>query len=187
MPKPMAVLLALGAAGGGEGGILSVESTLVWSTIVLFAAFAFVLWKFAWGPLLRIVDEREKGIREQVDTAERAAAEAKELLAQHQEMLRGASREREEILARTLKEADAVRTELVGKARAEAEAVVTRAKEQIRQEKAAAIDELRGQVADIAVEAAAKIVKSSLTPEVQRKLADDFVASLPAAARERRA
>jgi F-type H+-transporting ATPase subunit b len=187
MLKPIAAMLVHAAAEAGAGGILSVDSTLVWSTIILFAVFALVLWKFAWGPLLRIVDEREKGIRDQVDTAEKAAAEAKELLAQHQEMLRGASREREDILARTLKEADTVRTDLVGRARAEAEALVERAKEQIQREKVAAIDELRGQVAEIAVEAAAKIVKSSLTPEAQRKLADDFVASLPAAAPERRA
>jgi F-type H+-transporting ATPase subunit b len=179
--------LVLAAAEGSGGGILNVDSTLVWSTIVLFAVFAFVLWKFAWGPLLRIVDEREKGIRDQVDAAERAATEAKELLAQHQELLRGASREREEILARTLKEADTVRADLVGKARAEAETVVARAKEQIQQEKAAAIDELRSQVAEIAVEAAAKIVKSSLTPEAQRKLVDDFVTSLPRTPPERRA
>jgi F-type H+-transporting ATPase subunit b len=154
---------------------------------VLFAFFAFVLWKFAWGPLLKIVDEREKGIQEQVETAENAAAEAKALLVQHQDLLRGAGKERDEILARTLKEADEVRTDLVGKARAEADHMVERAKEQIQQEKTTAIAELRAQVGEIAVEAAAKIVKSSLTPEAQRKLVDDYIASLPRAAKERQA
>ena len=86
--------LPLAAAEGGAGGLLSVDTTLLVSTAILFALFAWVLGKFAWGPLLRIVDDREQNIRTSVETAERAAAEAKETLEQHQEMLRGAGRER---------------------------------------------------------------------------------------------
>jgi F-type H+-transporting ATPase subunit b len=173
--------LPLAAAEGGAGGLLSLDVTLLWSTAVLFALFAWVLGKFAWGPLLRIVDDREKNIRTSVETAENAAAEAKDLLEKHQEMLRGAGREREEILAKALKEAETARVELVDKARSDAEHIVERAREQIDREKNEAIAELRGQVADIAVEAASKIVKSSLTPEAQKKLVDDYISSLPRA------
>jgi F-type H+-transporting ATPase subunit b len=173
--------LPLASADGGGGSFLSVDTTLLLSTAVLFALFAWVLGRFAWGPLLRIVDDREKGIRDAVGAAEKAAAEAKELLAQHQEMLRGAGREREEILARALKEAEAARVDLVGKARSDSEHIVERAREQIERDKTQAIAELRGQVADIAVEAASKIVKSSLTPEAQKKLVDDYITSLPRA------
>jgi F-type H+-transporting ATPase subunit b len=173
--------LPLAAAEGGAGGLLSLDVTLLWSTAVLFALFAWVLGKFAWGPLLRIVDDREKNIRTSVETAENAAAEARELLEKHQEMLRGAGREREEILAKALKEAETARVELVDKARSDAEHIVDRAREQIDREKNEAIAELRGQVADIAVEAASKIVKSSLTPEAQKKLVDDYISSLPRA------
>lgn len=169
------------AAAEGGGNILSVDWTLMWATLVLFALFAWVLGKFAWGPLLKIVDEREKNIRASVETAEKAAAEAKDVLAKHQDMLRGAGREREEILARALKEAEKARTELVEKARSDAERIVERAQEQIEQEKTQAIADLRGQVADIAVEAASRIVKSSLTPEAQKKLVDDYITSLPRA------
>jgi len=179
--------LALAAAEGGGGGLLSVDTTLLWATLVVFALFAWVLGKFAWGPLLKIVDEREKTIREQVDSAQLAAAEAKDLLAQHQEMLRGAGREREEILQKAVKEAEHVRTDLVTKARADADQVVARAREQMRREKDQAIAELRAQVADIAVEAASRIVKSSLTEEAQRKLVDDYIKELPRAQEEGRA
>jgi len=178
MHAPCVLPLLLAAEGGG-GGILSVESTLVWATILIFALFAFVLGKFAWGPLLKLVDEREKSIRDQVESAERAAAEAKELLAKHEELVRGAAREREEVLSRATKEADALRSELVSKARAEAEAAVARARDQIQRERDQAVADLRAQVADIAVEAASRIVTSSLTPEAQRKLVDEFVQTLP--------
>ena len=184
MLQEVATALAAAAAEGGGGGIMSVETTLLWATIVLFALFAWVLGKFAWGPLLKIVDEREKAIRGHVDGAERAAAEAKDLLVQHQELVRGAGREREEILKKALKEAEEVRTELVGKARAEAEHALLRARDQMQREKEQAIAEMRAEVADIAVEAASRIVKSSLTEEAQRKLVDDYIKELPAARRE---
>jgi F-type H+-transporting ATPase subunit b len=181
MPTLIVAPLPLASAGGGGGGFLSVDTTLLWSTLVLFALFAWVLGKFAWGPLLRIVDDREKGIRDSVDTAEKAAAEAKALLGKHQEMLRDAGREREEILARALKEAETARTDLIERARSDAEHIVEKTREQMQNEKNKAIAELREQVADIAVEAAGKIVKSSLTPEAQKKLVDDYITSLPRA------
>ena len=106
MLTPFVAPLLLAAAEGGGGGLLSVDSTLLWATLVIFALFAFVLGKFAWGPLLKIVDEREKSIRDQVEAAERAAAEARDALAKHQELLEAAGREREEMLARAVKEAE---------------------------------------------------------------------------------
>jgi F-type H+-transporting ATPase subunit b len=184
MLTPLA--LALAAAEGG-GGLLSVDTTLLWATVVVFALFAWILGKFAWGPLLRIVDEREGTIREQVDSAQMAAAEAKDLLAQHQEMLRAAGREREEVLQKAVGEADQVRADLLTKARADADVVVSRAREQMQREKDQAIAELRAQVADLAIEAASRIVKSSLTAEAQRKLVDDYIKELPRAQKEGRA
>ena len=179
--------LAIALAAGGGGGLLSIDATLLWATLVVFALFAWVLGKFAWGPLLKIVDEREKTIREQVDSAQQAAADAKDLLVQHQEMLKGAGREREEILQKAVREAEQVRADLLTKARADADQVVSKAREQMQREKDQAVAELRAQVADIAIEAASRIVKSSLTDEAQRKLVDDYIQELPRAQKEGRA
>ncbi len=177
-----ASLLALAAAeaeGGGFQDLLKVEPAMLLATVVVFVLFALVLAKFAWKPLLTVVDEREKSIREQVDSAERAATEARELLAKHQELVKNAGREREEILARAAKEAEVLHAELVGKARTDAEAVVARAREQMQREKDQAIAELRGQVADLAVEAASRIVRSSLGADAQKRLVDEYIRSLP--------
>jgi F-type H+-transporting ATPase subunit b len=80
-----------------------------------------------------------------------------------------------------VKEAEQVRTDLMAKARADADQAMARAREQMQREKDQAIAELRAHVADIAVEAASRIVKSSLTEEAQRRLVDDFVKELPRA------
>jgi F-type H+-transporting ATPase subunit b len=186
MHEPITAVVVF-AAAPGEGGIMNVDTTLLLGTLVLFSLFAWVLAKFAWGPLLKIVDEREKTIREHVEGAEKSAADARALLAQHQEMLRAAGRERDAMLQQALKEAEQVRGEAVGRARAEAEHVVARAREQMQREKEQAILELRAQVADIAVEAASRIVKSSLSKDAQKKLVDDYIKELPSARSERQA
>ena len=161
------------------GKLTDVNFTLFVSTVVLFGLFAIVLAKFAWGPLLKAIEEREKGIKDSVAGAESANAEAKSLLEQHRELVREAGREREEILKRALKEAETLKADLSAKARAESEQIVARAREQVQRETDKAIHDLRAQVADLAMEAAAKIVKSSLTPDAQKKLVSEFIASMP--------
>ena len=161
------------------GGLTDIHGTLVVSTLVLFLIFAFVLGKFAWGPLLEAIEGREKSVRDHVEGAHKANTEAQALLAQHKELMREAGQKREEMFARAQKEAEAIKNDLVAKARSESDQIVTRAKEQIEREKSQAILELRAQVADIAIEAAGKIVKSSLTPDAQKQLVNDYISSLP--------
>jgi F-type H+-transporting ATPase subunit b len=138
-----------------------------------------VLARFAWKPLLTLVEEREKGVRDAVDQAQRANAEAQELLLKHKDMVRGAAREREEILKRTLLDAETLKGDLEAKARVEGDRIVARAREQVQREKSAAVQELRKEVADLAVDAAARIVTSSMTPDAQRRLVEEFITSLP--------
>lgn len=161
------------------GGLTDINLSLFVSTVVLFSIFAFVLAKFAWGPLLKLIEERETGIKDAVEGAEKANRDAKALLEQHKELIRDATREREEILKKAVKEAETLKAELSTKARADSDQLVARAREQVAREKDKAIQELRASVVDIAMEAAAKIVKSSLSPEAQKKLVNDFISSMP--------
>jgi len=180
MSSTLANLLLLAAAeGGGGSGLLNVDRTLFVATLALFGLFAFVLGRFAWKPLLEIVENREKTVREQVEGAAKAQAEAQALLAEQREKLRAVARDREEMIDRARKEAEQVRAELVSRARTDAEHILARTKEQIERDKNQAIQEVRTQIADLAVEAAARIVKSSLTREAQKKLVKEYIAGLP--------
>ena len=148
-------MVSLVPAALAAGGFTDLEFGLTLWTVVLFGIFAFVLTKLGWKPLLAMIEEREKGIRDAIGSAEKANEEAQRLLAQHQELIREAG--------------------------AESDRMVQKAKEQIEREKKLAIQELRSSVADLAVEAAAKIVQSSLTPEAQKKLVHEFIDNLPQA------
>jgi len=174
-------VVSLLPAALAAGGFTDLEFGLTLWTVVLFAIFAFVLTKLGWKPLLAMIEEREKSIHDAVGSAEKANVEAQRLLAQHQELIREAGRQREEIMKRALADAETVKADLIAQARAESDRMVQKAKEQIEREKKLAIQELRSSVADLAVEAAAKIVQSSLTPEAQKKLVHDFIDNLPQA------
>jgi F-type H+-transporting ATPase subunit b len=174
-------VVSLSPAALAAGGFTDLEFGLTLWTVVLFAIFAFVLTKLGWKPLLAMIEEREKGIHDAVGSAQKANEEAQRLLAQHQELIREAGRQREEIMKRALADAETVKTDLIAQARAESERMLQKAKEQIEREKKLAIQELRSSVADLAVEAAAKIVQSSMTPEAQKKLVHEFIDSLPQA------
>ena len=163
------------------GGLTDVNLGLTIWTFVLFLLFASVLTKYGWKPLLAMIEEREKGVRDNVEGAQRASTEAQALLAQHQELLREGGRQREAMIKRAIADAETLKAELSTQARTEADQILRKAKEQIEREKRLAIQELRGQVADLAIEAASRIVTSSLTPEAQRKLVHEFIEKLPAA------
>jgi F-type H+-transporting ATPase subunit b len=173
----------LGQALVAAGGLTDINWTLNVATLVLFLVFVLVLGKFAWKPLLQLVEEREKGVRDAVEGAEKASADAQALLERHKELIREAGRERDEVMKRAAKEAEQLKAELQARARAESDQIVQKAREQIGRETALAVQQLRAEVADIAVEAAARIVTSSLTPEAQKKLVAEFIADLPKTAR----
>jgi F-type H+-transporting ATPase subunit b len=180
LPVHAFTLATLLLAEGGGSSLTDIDFNLTLWTFVLFVMFAGLLWKFAWGPILGVIDAREKTVREEIEGAHRANAEAAQLLEKHKELVRDAGRERDELLKRTRADAEQIRNDLQAKARAEADLTIERAREQIQRERDAAITLLRAQVADVAIEAAAKIVESSLTKDAQKKLVDEFVASLEA-------
>ncbi|HEY6547563.1 MAG TPA: F0F1 ATP synthase subunit B [Vicinamibacteria bacterium] len=175
---PVFALSSLLLGAGGGSSLTDIDFNLTLWTLVLFVLFAGVLWKFAWGPILATIDAREKSVRDEVEGAHKANAEATQLLEKHKELVRDAGRERDEMLKRTRAEAEQIKADLQTKARGEAEAILERAREQIGRERDAAITVLRAQVADVAIEAAARIVQSSLSKDAQRKIVDEFVSSL---------
>lgn len=161
------------------GGLTDIDWMLSLFTVILFVLFVLVLSKFAWGPLLSAIDEREKSIRGAIEDSRKQNAEAAALLAQHKELVREIGAEREEIIKKATREAEEFRVDLMAKARSDGEDIVRRAKQQIERESAVALAKLREEVADLAIMGASKIVASSMTPEAQKKLVSEFVTSLP--------
>jgi F-type H+-transporting ATPase subunit b len=152
--------------------------TIIW-TILIFAALAFLLSRFAWKPLLALLDERERSVKEALEAARKARAEADETMRRNEEFLAGARRETAALLEQGRRESETLRAELLAQARKEAQDLVEQGKRQITYEQKQAIEQLRGQVADLAIGAAERLIGGELDDARHRKLVDDYVSSLP--------
>jgi F-type H+-transporting ATPase subunit b len=173
-------LFAVPAPVLAAGGLTQINPGLTLWAAITFLVLLVVLSKFAWGPIVRMLDEREKTINEAIESAKKERAEAEKLLASQKESLAKATREAAELAKRNQQEVEALRQELTAKARKEAEELVASARKQIVEEKSKAAAELRGMVADLAIEAAGKLLKASLDEKAQRQLVEDYLKQLPA-------
>jgi F-type H+-transporting ATPase subunit b len=162
------------------GGIADINPGLTLWTAITFLLLLVVLSKFAWGPIVKMLNERESTIREAIESAKKERAEAEKLMAEQKAALATATREAAELAKRNQVEVETLRQELTAKARKEADELVASARKQIVEEKTKAMAELRGAVADLAIEAAAKLVKANLDDKTQRQLVEDYLKQLPA-------
>jgi len=161
-------------------GIMDLNPGLTLWTAITFLVLIFVLRKFAFGPISKMLVERETTIRDAIDSARNERAEAEKLLAQQKGALLQAQRDAAEIAKRNQQEMEAFRTQLTAQAKKEADDLVAQARKSIHEEKKLAVAQLRAEVADLAVAAAARIVKSSLDEKTQRQLVDEYIKDLPA-------
>jgi len=161
-------------------GLMDLRPGLTFWTAVTFLLLLFVLGRFAWGPIIRMLDERERTIREAIEQAKKERTEAEHMLAEQTAALSAAQREAAALAQKSRQDVEALRAELTERARKEADELVAASRRQIEEEKSKAIAELKAEVADLAIAAAERLITSSLDEKAQRALVEDYIAKLPA-------
>lgn len=142
----------------------------------LFLLLLFLLKKYAWKPILGAVNEREEGIKNALDSAEKAKLEMENLQADNQKLLQEARLEREEMLkeARDLK--NSMIEDAKGEAQAQASKMIEQAQVAIESEKKAAMAELKSHVAGLSISIAEKVVREELSnKDKQLKLVENML------------
>jgi F-type H+-transporting ATPase subunit b len=172
-------LFAVPAPVLAAGALTDINPGLTLWAAITFLLLVVVLGRFAWGPIVKMLDEREKTIRGAIDSARKERAEAERLLAEQKASLLLATREAAEVAKRNQQEVEVLRQELTAKARKEADELVAGARKQIVEETAKAAAQLKGMVADLAIEAAGKLVKANLDDKAQRQLVEEYLKQLP--------
>ena len=150
---------------------------MVW-TLITFGIALFILWKFAFGPIQKVIDERRADIQNSTDAAEETRAEAHRLLEEYKATLAKVRTEAEEILERSRTTGEHARAEIMAEARAQSERVLEQAHEQIERDTRAAVRELKGQIAEFTALATEKVVTGSLNAADQQRLIDEALAEL---------
>ncbi|HEV2291191.1 MAG TPA: F0F1 ATP synthase subunit B [Gemmatimonadales bacterium] len=174
------ILTAFGATPlmAEGGGLLTVDGGLMVWTLVVFGLFFLILKRFAWPVVLGAVEAREKKLEEQLAQSAKDREDAARLLAEQQKLLADARGQVVTILNDAKVAAERERQLGLEKARAEADDLLARARREIAAEKDRAVVELRREAVDLALAAAGKLIGQRLQGEQDRKLVQDYLATL---------
>jgi len=147
-------------------------------TIAIFLVLAFLLYKFAWKPLLAMLEKRETSIRESLLDAEKARVELASVKDDTEKLLAEARAESQEIVSAGKKNAEKMKEEIVDKAQVKSDALIADAKKQIQIEKDRAIAEVKSEVVNLSIEVAQKLIKKNLSKDDNLKLINDSLSSI---------
>lgn len=159
--------------------LLQVNPGLAIWTLIAFGLVVFLLGRFAWPAVAGALEEREDTIRESMERAEKALAEAKQIQSDNAKARREAEQEAQRLLREAREAADLLRSEEIEKTRAQVRQLQEQARVEIENEKQSALETLRSEVADLAIQAAGKILHENLDADRQRRLVDRFIDELP--------
>jgi F-type H+-transporting ATPase subunit b len=152
-----------------DAGILTLNATLV-VQLVTFLLTLLVLYRVAWGPVLKALEARQKRIQEGLEAAQKAQQDREAAERAYAERLAEARQEAQRMLDQATRMGETLRQELEQKARQQADQIIEQARGEIDRERLKALQELRRQVADLTVLAAGRVIGESLDGQRHREL-----------------
>jgi len=155
----------------GIGSLGLNVSTLI-AQVVNVAILFGLLYLVAYKPIMRMLDERSNKIKESMDNTEHIKQQAERAEEEASKRIEEAAKEGQEAIARAMRTGDEVRQEAQQKAKSEGEALIARAKSEIQRERDEAIDQLRGEFADITIQAAGKVIDRTLDRKAHQDIID---------------
>jgi len=150
---------------------------MIW-TIVAFLITFFVLKRYAFAPIQKMIDDRREQIRRSIDEADKARAEARELLEEHRALMNEARGEAEEILAEARKTRESMERRMREETEAERQRRLEETRREIAAETARALEQIRSEVADLTLEATSIVVGQKLDSDRDRELISHAIGSL---------
>lgn len=148
--------------------------------IILFLVVYWVLNKYAFGPILKMLNERRRRIEEGQHNAEKIKKQLAEAELRYQEVLRKANEQATRLLEEARTSSDAISQKQLQQAIKDAEGIVAKAQDTIVQERNKMIYEVKKEMVGLVVNTTAKVVGKVLTPEDQKRLSEETVKQLAA-------
>jgi len=178
----LSIAAPLLAQEGGEAaakpGLLSLQSGLMFWTLVVFVILFVGLSKFAFGPITKAVADREQALLDAIEAARKDREDAAALLEQHREAIEAARNEAQRYIAEGRAQAEKMKAEMLEQTHAQQAELLERARRDIEAEKTKAIDELRREAIDLALAGASKVIEKNLDDVQNRKLVESYLSSI---------
>ena len=148
--------------------------SIIWSIaniLILYILLRIFLFK----PVNKIMDERTKTIQNDLDTAKKSREEAEALRQQYADDISSAKKEAQDIIMKAHDDAEAEKQAIIERSKAEADRIVADANKSIEAERKRALEQAQTEIADLAIEAASKIVGANVDDEKNRRIVDEFL------------
>lgn len=159
----------------GGLGTLGINLKIFLAQLLNFAIVLLVLWKWAYKPIVKLLEERQEKIERGVKQAEDVEKRVHDLERERHEVMATAKSEAAKVLEDVRVAADERRKELLAKTKEEVKSVVAQGKAQLETQKVQMIQEAREEIATIAVEAARKILEDGVDEKKAVKLAEGVI------------
>lgn len=150
---------------------------LLW-TVVVFFLLVVVLGKYAWGPLMQALKEREERIAKKISDAEAANKAALDKLAEYEKRIAAEKDQAAAIIAEGRKDAEKLKEDIQSAAKAEAERIIERAKREIELAQQAAVAEIRDKMVDLAAELASNVVQREIKADDHRRYIQEAIGKI---------
>lgn len=173
---------AFAADAPAEGGLLAllgIDPQTIMIQAIGFLVVLLVLWKFVFGKVGGLLEDRRIEITTQMEQLKTDREELDRLTAETRQRLADIETEAQAKIQAAIEQGNVERQQILTQAREEAEGEVSRARAEIQREKDEAISELRGVVAELAIDAAGKIISAELNPERHQHIIDASINRLP--------
>lgn len=147
-------------------------STVFWS-IVCFLILFFVLWRFIFKPVNKMISARQSEIRKNLDEADRQRDEALKYIEEQRVMLEQSKKEAKEIIEASRQTARKIQEDIEEKAHEKSKQMIDEALEEIKRQKEKSLNEIKNSIIDIAMQTTEKIISKSLSEEEHKKLIEE--------------
>jgi F-type H+-transporting ATPase subunit b len=160
--------------GGEMGGLekLGIDGSVLLAQVINFGILFGLLYLVAYKPIMRMLDERSRRIKESMEQTEFIKQQAERAEEEAEKRIEAAGREGQELVNRAARTGEETRRQAKEQARQDAEALIARARIEIGRERGEAIDELRKEFADLTIMAAERVIERSLDKKAHRQLID---------------
>lgn len=148
--------------------------------MVNFLILVAILYKFMWGPVINMIDSRQQTIDDSLNKADAARKEAEQMSVKLAEEIADARRQAKSIIDEAQKSAETVKEDILAQARDSADSMLERAQAEIAKEKVNAILEIKGEVADMVVSVAGRLLSENMNDQQHMALVDKYIAEVAA-------
>lgn len=148
--------------------------------VILFIVVYLILSKFAFGPVLEMLNERRRRIEEGQNNAEKIKKQLAEAELRYQEVLRKANADATKLLDEARASSDAHTQKATQQAIKDAEGIIVKARETIEQERGKMVAEVKKELVELVVNTTSKVVGKVITPEDQKRLSEETSKQLAA-------